>query len=249
MYIIYDARHFEDYYSGLSRYAFSVLKELIISKGFNKLDIIFNKNYNYENNPLFLEIQNQCNENTEFIYLDAPIFSFKHNITISKYVNNTDCDLYFYPHFDIPLFVKKKSIFVIHDLFPLVLENYILKFAFLKKLYFKLLIYINLSKSNTQCIAVSKTTKNDIFRFFGSRFEDKIEVIYEDSFTNDNNEVFNEENLLNIINNKKYLFYIGGRRKHKNLKQMIDIFNVLIDKNMFDGYFLIAGSKKNFDLQ
>ncbi len=247
MYIIYDARHFEDYHSGLSRYSFSVLKELIREGSFYKLEIVLNSNYDYADNPLFLQIKKMCNENIEFIYLDAPIFSFKHNVTVSKYVNSTDCDLYFYPHFDIPIFIKKKSIFVIHDLFPLVLDSYVLRLAFLKKIYFRLLIYINLVKKTTQCIAVSKTTKKDIIRFFGARFQNKIEVFYEDSFSDFESESVDEKNFSNIINDEKYLFYIGGRRKHKNLKQMIDVFTILIEENLFNGIFVIAGSQKNFD--
>lgn len=246
MYIIYDARHFEDYYSGLSRYSFSVLKEIIIKGEFEKLEIIFNTNYDYSKNPLFIQLENlPASKNIKHIFLNANIFSFKQHYQISKYVNNSNCDKYFYPHFDSPLLVKKKVVFVIHDLFPLVLDSYVLKHGFLKKLYFKMIIRINLLKKNTQCIAVSKTTKNDILTFFGNKFSKKIKVIYEDSFSDV--EVKNESfSQFSELINKKFLFYIGGRRRHKNLKQMIDIFNTLVENKLYNGYLVIAGSKKNF---
>jgi glycosyltransferase involved in cell wall biosynthesis len=244
MYIIYDARHFEDYYSGLSRYSFSVLKSLILDNKYSKLEIIFNKNYDYKKNPLFIQIQQLTNNKISFIYLDAPIFSIKQHFTIAKYVNKTHCNIYFYPHFDIPLLIKVKSIFVIHDLFPLILKNYILKYSLLKKLYFKMIIKLNLLKKNTTCISVSKTTKNDIIHYFGKNFTNKIQPIYEDSFSDNTNAK------VTIEFNKKiqtpFIFYIGGRREHKNLKQMIDIFNILIEKKLYTGFFIIAGSKKNF---
>ena len=248
MYIIYDARHLEDYYSGLSRYSFSVLKELILDDEYIKLEIILNKNYDYELNPLFQQLSRLLNEKIDLVYLNAPIFSLKHNITIANYVNSTDCDLYFYPHFDMPVFIKRKTIFVIHDLFPLVLDDYVLKNAWLKKLYFKIIIYVNLMKKNSHCIAVSKSTKQDILDFFGTKFDKQIAVIYEDSFSDEQEEQNREElELPSIVFHEKYLFYIGGRRKHKNLKRMIDIFQNMIETKQFDGYFIIAGSKRNFD--
>ncbi len=249
MYIIYDARHFEDYYSGLSRYSFSVLDELIKSGNFKKLDIILNSSYDYTNNPLFLQIQSKINskKNINLIYLDAPIFSFKHNFSVSQYINSTNCNIYFYPHFDIPILIRKKSIFVVHDLFALILDDYILKYSFLKKIYLKTILNISLMKKNTKCVAVSETTKQDIIKFFGIKFNNKITVIYEDSFSDTEEEPNTENSLPNLIYEERYLLYIGGRRKHKNLKQMIDIFQILVEKENYDGYFIIAGSKKNFD--
>lgn len=246
MYIIYDARHFEDYYSGLSRYSFSVLKAMIEDGKYEVLDIVLNSNYDYTSNPLFMQIEQICGDRENFIYIDAPIFSLKQSITVSRYVNNSKCDLYFYPHFDMPVFIKKKSVFVIHDLFPLVLESYILQFSYLKKIYFKSIIYLNISKKNTKCVAVSNTTKKDILNFFGEKFENKISVIYEDSYSDAGDiKSINKSDLLKDID-KRYLFYVGKRRKHKNLKQMIDIFNILIDEKLYDGYFLIAGNETNY---
>lgn len=251
MYIIYDARHFEDYYSGLSRYCYSVLIELIRENKFSKLEVIFNVNYDYTNNPLFQQLHNTLNSKIKLVFLNAPLFSIKQNLTVAKYVNNSKCDLYFYAHFDCPVFIRKKSIFVIHDLFPLVLDSYVLKHSFLKKLYFKFIILINLLKKNSRCIAVSNTTKNDLVRIFGVKHSNKIKVIYEDSFTDIERSDKPTDKITNVIQGKNFLFYIGGRRRHKNLKQMIDIFNTMIERNLYDGYFVIAGSERNyyFDLE
>ncbi len=247
LHIIYDARHLEDFFSGLSRYSYSVLKALIEDSRYTKLDIILNKGYDYYKNPLFIEIEKICTTKETFVYLDAPILSIKQHFTVSRYVNNSKCDIFFYPHFDMPVFVYKKSIFVIHDLFPLILESYILKFSFIKKIYFKAVIYCNLNKKKSFCIAVSNTTKSDILRFFGKRFEKKIIVKYENCYTDiDHDENHTTTNIINRIKNKKYLFYVGKRRKHKNLKQMIDIFNILVEKKLYNGYFFIAGNETNF---
>ncbi|MFB0981372.1 MAG: glycosyltransferase, partial [Alteromonadaceae bacterium] len=49
-------------------------------------------------------------------------------------------------------------------------------------------------------------------------------------------------------NLQPYLFFIGDRRPHKNLKKMIDIFLLLQQNFGYEGTFIIAGSKVNFDI-
>lgn len=249
MKIIYDARHFEDYISGLSRYSFSVLNDLIKNDKFNSLEIIFNSNYDYSNNPLFINIINMIKDKNKIkvSYLNANIFSLKQNLIVSDYVNKSDCDIYFYPHFDLPLFVKKKSIFVVHDLFPLVLDDYVQNLSFLKKMYFKYMIKLNLIKKNNQCICVSENTKKDISENITNKYDYKLKVIYEDNFDDFSQNQSIGDKIVDLSKNK-FLFYVGARRKHKNIKKMIDIFVELKKKNLYDGYFYIAGSEKNFDL-
>jgi hypothetical protein len=96
--ILFDARHIKDIYSGLARYTHSILKALINNNSFSSLDIILDKNEDYLSNPLFHDIKINKTISTNFIYLDAPLFKMKHHINISSFVNNRDCDIYFYPH-------------------------------------------------------------------------------------------------------------------------------------------------------
>lgn len=247
MKILFDARHIKEVYSGLARYTHSILSALIKVNNFNRLDILFDKSENYSTNPLYKDIESKLRSNINFIYVEAPLFKYKHHINISQYVNKSDCDIYFYPHFDMPIFIKKKSVFVIHDLLPLVVDNYILKYKFLKQQFFKNMIAINLAKRNGRCVAVSNSTKNDILRIITQKYANKIDVIYEDSFDDViciDNKNFKIEEVLNL----KYFLYIGDRRPHKNLKEMIDIFVILKNRYHYNGYFIIAGSEKNFDI-
>lgn len=245
---MFDARHIKDIYSGLARYTHSILKALIKSNYFfSSLEIILDKNEEYSSNPLFHDIQTYKDRGIDFIYLDAPLFKIKHHITVSFYVNKSDCDIYFYPHFDLSLFINKKSVFVVHDLLPLVVDNYILKYKYLKQQYFKNMIAFNLSKKNTHCIAVSNSTKNDLLRIINKKYENKIEVVYEDGF----DDVIRSENTnekVDAVLKLKYLLYVGDRRPHKNLKEMIDIFMILKNTYSYNGYFIIAGSERNFDI-
>lgn len=247
MKILFDARHIRDIYSGLARYTHSILKALMKHNNFSGLDIILDENEDYDSNPLFSDIQIHKKSHINFIYLDAPLFKIKHHMNVSSYVNKSDCDIYFYPHFDLPVLIRKKSIFVVHDLLPLVVDNYILKYKYLKQQYFKNMIAFNLSKKNTKCIAVSNSTKNDLLSNIDIEYDTKIDVVYEDSFEDVVTTKIKNKNIESVID-LKYLLYIGDRRPHKNLKEMIDVFEILKDRYNYEGYFIIAGSERNFDI-
>jgi len=246
MKILFDARHIEDVYSGLARYTFSVLNALMESDLFDKLEIIFSLRQKEESNPLLKSIKEKINEKIRLTFLDAPLFKFQHHIRISRYVNSSDCDLFFYPHFDLPFGVKKKSVFVVHDLLPLVVDNYILKHKRIKQFYFRNIIKFNLGKANTTCVAVSESTKRDILEHIGSTNHEKIKVVYESSFSvlidsEEKNSYFDD------VVKKKFLLYIGTRRPHKNLKKMVDSYKKLREDFKYQGDFIIAGSVRNYD--
>jgi len=246
--VLFDARHIRDIYSGLARFTYSVLKAFLDSDEFEKIEVLLDKNHSYDKNPFFISLYEKNYSNVAFTYINAPLFKLYHHVNVSRYVNKSKCDVYFYPHFDLPAFVSKKSFFVIHDLFPLVVENYLQKHKYLKKIYFKRIIARNLFKKNVFPVTVSNSTKNDLERMFKGKIYNKILVEYENYFDNQiikRNEV-QRNNHLKLIK-KNYLFYIGDRRPHKNLKQMIDIFEILKLKFNYSGNLVIAGGKKQFD--
>ena len=244
--ILFDARHIKNIYSGLGRYTFSVLITLIKGGYFKKLEVILDSNNDYSQNPFFKELSSYSTFKVTF--LNAPLYKFKHHLIVSRYVNGTNSDIYFYPHFDAPIFIRKiKVIFVVHDLLPLVVSNYIQNYKKLKQFFFKSILKINLKKNNTNCISVSESTKNDILKYTDTKYTEKIKVVYEDAFDiSIKNSKINYH--VNSVLNLKYLLYIGDRRPHKNLPKMIKIFTLLQKKYDYNGYFVIAGSEKNFDI-
>jgi len=243
--ILFDARHIENIYSGLGRYTFSLLITLIKGRNFQTLEVILDSNTDYSQNPFFIELSSYSTFKVTF--LNAPLYKFKHHLIVSRYVNGSNSDIYFYPHFDAPIFIRKiKVIFVVHDLLPLVVSNYIQNYKKLKQFFFKSILKINLKKNNTNCISVSESTKNDILKYTDTKYTEKIKVVYEDTFDiSIKNSKINYH--VNSVLNLKYLFYIGDRRPHKNLLKMINIFRVLKQKYDYEGYFIIAGSEKNFN--
>jgi len=244
--ILFDARHIENIYSGLGRYSFSLLITLLKKGEFENLEIILDSKNDYSQNPLFQELNQYSTFKTTF--LNAPLYKLKHHLIVSNYVNKSDADIYFYPHFDAPIFIRRKpTIFVVHDLLPLVVKNYIIKHKKLKQFFFKALIKINLYKKNTTCISVSQSTRNDILHHIAPNKRNKIKVVLEDSFDVAISNLKENDEIKEILK-LKYLFYIGDRRPHKNIPLMIMIFNLLQKKYNYQGYFIIAGSEENFDI-
>lgn len=250
--ILFDARHISNEFSGLGRYSAHVLEGLIKSPNlYNDIVVILQEHIEISNS-LYQKVLMLINPNPSIriVYVDYDVFSFGHYFKLGSYLNsNYSGFIYFYPHFDKPFHIRIKSIFVIHDLFPLVVKGYIVKNSFLKKCLFYLLCSISLYNKNSTCIAISMSTKNDILSWFSKFRRCKLKVVLSSDCLNQNL-LHSYRPIINtaLLDKKPYLFYIGDRRPHKNIKRMLDVFNKLKNLYGYNGYFLIAGSEKNFDI-
>lgn len=240
--ILFDGRHISNRYSGLGRYTLSILITLIShDELYNKLIIIC------DNEDLINEIDTK-GYNVEIIKVRSKLFGLMHHFCLPFRLIFIKHDIYFYPHFDLPFLYFRKSIFVIHDLKYLKLENQILKYKNIKKFLFKFLIRFNVYKSNSKCICVSRSTKTDVLEIVKNKYGNKISVVYEDTFLPINQNFVIRDLIKELIqNNKEYLFYIGDRRPHKNLNRTIDIFNIITTEYNLDISLIIAGSTKNYN--
>jgi len=243
--IIFDARHISIEYSGLGRYSLHLLEGLISHTGqITDLIILIESSINPENSlyKRLCNIVENCNA-ARLEKVSIKTFSFSHYFKLHKLINKYENHEYFYPHFDLPFGIKNQSQFVIHDLFPLIVKGYMVKNAFLKKVVFYLLCMRSLLASSSSCIAISISTFNDILGYFPFVNRQKLRVVHSSdclSIIETNSE--NKEDI------KPFLFFIGDRRPHKNLKKMIDVFTLLKKNYGYHGSFIIAGSTNNFDL-
>jgi len=252
MKVIYDARLISLPFSGLGRYTYSILNALLksYSNPDLELEILLWSGMDRAKNPFLKSLeQYEQSGRCKLQYLKARPISLTQHLFISRYVNKSGGDLYFYPHFDMPIGVKLPSIFVIHDLIPLKVGNYIEELSFLKRFYFSTMIKIGLRHAS-KCIAVSRTTRDDILNFVGDRYLHKLLVVYEGSFLEGFRcEFQSAENELNFFGN--FLLYVGDRRPHKNIQRILDVFIALRDIHGYQGYLVLAGSLSNygFDLE
>ena len=244
MKLIYDARLIALQYTGLGRYTASLLRALLDSSLHSDLDIevLLDRACDLKSMH-YLALQPYIQRGVCRVQvIDAPPISFRQHLVIARWVNRCGADHYFYPHFDVPLGINVPTSFVVHDLIPLLVDGYVQKFDFAKKLYFKQMLRHNVATAE-RCYAVSETTRRDILDVTGERWADKIEVAYEGPVLS----TVRQENTIAINQSRPYLFYIGDRRPHKNMRRIIDLFILLRDRHGYPGKLVLAGSKQNYD--
>ncbi len=211
---------------GIGRYYESLTKELA-KKGINIITSVPRRlRDQFEKD--FADIPN-----IEHIFVDYEKFSikgfFKHSSLLKSLEGKVD--VFFYPHIDLPYYIPRNTIVTIHDLIPFAewwdrnqIKRSIFKF-FLKRA-------VGHSKD---VVAISETTKKDILMLYPN-LERKIKVIYR----------FIDEKFYPRTNDKAlvvdpYILFIGSRKIHKNIKNLILAFNNI--KNKLNMKLVIAGPK------
>jgi glycosyltransferase involved in cell wall biosynthesis len=174
--------------------------------------------------------------NIEPIFVDYEKFSIKGFFEQSKILKKlkSSVDLFFYPHVNLPFYIPKNTIVTIHDLIPLTSfwdRNEIKRKIFI----FYLKRAIVKSKS---IITISHAVEKELKEYFRN-LQNKINVIYE--FIDDKFYAakFDQSSIIG----DEYFLFVGNRKKHKNLKNLILAFDKIKDKVKIK--LVIAGSKDN----
>jgi len=214
--------------SGIGRYYESITKELAR----NGFEIITAVPVKYKN--VFLE-------DFKDIPLVKPIFVNYEKFSIKGYILQSfllrqlskEINIFFFPHINLPFYVPKKTIVTIHDLIPF---TKIWDRSIVKSFIYKYFLYRSIKKSRT-LICISETVKNELITFNKSA-QKKVQVIYEfpeEKFIRD--KFFEEKSVID----KPYILFVGNRKKHKNLRNLLLAFNEL--KESLNHILVIAGSK------
>ena len=234
--ICYDFRFIQEPNSGLAKYSWSVLVNLIESNLCKDILVLIPLGMN----PKIMEKLSAA-PHVKTLELTFGPFHFKNLFLQSILRNETgrDC-VYFYPHFNAPLFMRN-TVFVVHDLLPLIIDDYFGQLRQIKRIYFRCTLMLSLLRH--KCVAVSESTKQDLLDFFPKQArQDKISVLTEDiplPYPSENNMSPSKPK------EKEYLFYIGDWRAHKNLIGMLELQQMLYPKNK-QRLFLVAGSSKDY---
>ncbi|HEU65018.1 MAG TPA: glycosyltransferase family 1 protein, partial [Chlamydiae bacterium] len=168
--ICIDTRMIES--AGIGTYLKSILKNLkakVLEKEKFKIFLIVNSKVKEKK----LEDYKWLSKNFELIFLDAPIYSIKEQILLPFKIPK--CDLFFSPHFNIPIFPirAKKRLVTIHDVYHLAFFS---KLKFLEKFYAKFVIRKAALQAD-KVLTVSNFSKSEILKYTKAK-PDKIEVIY-----------------------------------------------------------------------
>lgn len=170
-------------------------------------------------------------------------YSWKEQLLLPLTLYREKLDLMHFTHFNSPVLYLGKTISTIHDVTPYFFPGHKMKSP-LRRMAFRLVFYASVKKAR-QIIAVSRSTRQDIIRYFKIR-EEKIRVIYEG--TDEQFRVLpdaaREEVREKYGLTKPFLFYTGVWRNHKNLVGLIRAFKLVREKYR-DDLTLVLGGKED----
>lgn len=222
--------------TGLGKYSYHLIKELVTNEGYDFTILVQESLSAYH--PIF----QLKGERTRFLPTCIPVIGPLRDIGILRLhgiINR--CDLYhclssYFPAFgvDIP------SIITIHDL------KYLFSPDFfhnpLKHKYYQWIVKRGI-KNAKKIIAVSEATKRDIKKIGGA--EEKVEVIHEAMTISPSGKGI-YTGITDNFKGKPFLLYVGENRPHKNITRMIDAYQKILVR-LGDGCPLFVFAGMNFD--
>lgn len=242
---IFDARIIRGGYSGIARYTSSLLAGLLKSPHlYDRLTIILEDRYDYAGNENYEVIEGYLHKGIEVVKLHAPPFSWRHHYVVSRFVNKERPTLYFYPHFDVPYWIRVPTTFVIHDLFAFYVPDYFGWRNSLMKRYYSLTIKRALDRKRVQLVTVSEASRTCIAEVFGEPRVRNARVVYETSpvILAKSNKDESDSRITG-----SFLLYVGSRRPNKNLQFLVEIFRTLKESFNYQGRLVMACGSKNWD--
>ncbi|MCL5406907.1 MAG: glycosyltransferase family 4 protein [Patescibacteria group bacterium] len=241
-----DARMYRSTVAGIGRYSQNLIKNLLALDKNNEYILFMTladkkefENYFIENS---LKIENY---KLKIVVVDIPHFSLAEQTKLPKILEKENLDLMHFLNFNYPMRYKGKFITTIHDLTLLFYPQAAKDMNLIKHLGFRLVMK-KACQNATKIIAVSKTTKKDIIKKFKVPNE-KIAVIYEAA--DDPTSLRHVAELRGASKknaDKPIILYVGQFRRHKNLKGLIEAYQIL--KQELPCKLVILGKKENLNL-
>lgn len=177
-------------------------------------------------------------------------YSLEEQFYFPKELKKAQCDLYHFPHFNVPLFAPKPYVVTIHDLilshFPTVKATTLgpLKYWFKHRMY--LYVMRKALTNASHIIAVSEYTKKDLMATY-SLADSRLSVTYEGVSDFVSARKKSPSSLSDFKIKKPYLLYVGNAYPHKNLERLLDAFQQIVTRN--PGIHLVMVGKHDFFYQ
>lgn len=175
------------------------------------------------------------------VKVSAKWYSWKEQIILPFILYREKLDIMHFTHFNSPILYLKKSLVTIHDITPFFFPGHKMK-SLIRRLGFRLVFFSSVKKAR-KIISVSQSTKSDIVKYFKIR-PSKIEVIYEGADRQFS--VIEDRDLIEELKKKyrlqkRFLFYTGVWRNHKNLVGLIKAFKIVREKYRLDINLVLGG--------
>ncbi len=192
------------------------------------------------------------NPNFTKVLCDIAWYSWVEQTQLLFQVLKLNLDLYYVPHFNIPVLYPGKLVTAIPDI---IMHSYSTergttqpKFYFrFKKFVYRKVLGIALTKS-VKVIVPTYDVFNDISIHYPNVNKEKFVVAYEGVDPDYTAVVKNPTDIVGELGlkSKQYLLYVSSMYEHKNVERLISAFEILIDKFKFDGKLVLVGKKDKF---
>ncbi|WP_228724318.1 glycosyltransferase family 4 protein [Spirosoma sp. KUDC1026] len=222
--------------SGIGVYIREYINYIVQEKIFDKITLI--------GKPELLKRYFGQFSNWECVEADFPIYSITEQIKLPRLI--PACDLFWSPHYNIPLFPIKarKRLVTVPDVFHLAHANTL---PLKQQVYAKLVTNAAVKLSN-KVVTISEYSAQEIKRLTGVG-KPKVETVLLGLNTSE----FTVSQSLEIQKQVKalyglpdrYILFVGNVKPHKNLQTLVDAFSLLL-QDQPDLYLLIAGKKEGF---
>lgn len=176
-----------------------------------------------------------AHQNVRCIECNAPIYSIREQFEMFLKIPS-NLDVFWSPHYNIPLFYNKKLVVTVHDLAHLALNQG--SNDFIKKLYARFMLKCVTEKAD-KIICVSKFTISELVRFFPKVNLEKVELIY-----NGVDESWRNVPQGKLLRQRPFYVFIGNVKPHKNLIRLIEAYKMVSEKIEQD--LVIVGKRAGF---
>lgn len=149
-------------------------------------------------------------------------YSLAEQLKFPSLISEAGCDLFFSPHFNVPVRITIPFIFTVHDL---ILHKYPNQARFFKRAAYRFLFKRSVTRAS-KIIAASQATRRDLLDEYGSDIGTKTKVMYPGI-----DRAFMAQNAdqTGSIRGKygfdrPFLLYVGNCKQHKNVPVLIEAF-------------------------
>lgn len=191
--------------------------------------------------PFHLEPYKTLWDCIEPIPIDSPIYSVSEQWKLSMTVPH--CDLFWSPHYNIPLLPirARRRMTTIHDVYHLAFFQSLRP---IEKFYAKIVMEAAVRYSDA-IITDSEFSKQELKKYTSVK-EAKLQVIYPGIDTHIFSPSTEKISQNSLIFPKPFLLFVGNLKPHKNLKGLIQAFDLLDQEGLQDVSLVVIGKTEGF---
>jgi len=213
----------------------------------------------HENNYLiflrekgFEEYQPQA-ENFKKVLAHYKWYSFEEQTSYLLKLLNYKLDLYYVPHFNVPIFYPGKLVTAIPDIimhkFSTNRATTLTSPKFLLKKFAYHLTMLSAVTRSKKIIVPTKVVKGDFLNFYPFLKPEKIVIAPEGvdpDFTKNTTKEYDDQVLEKLGIDGNFLLYVSSMYRHKNVENLIEAFLLLKNNYGYDGKLVLIGKKDYF---